>query len=403
MEPRRFWEEFSFSYTIGRQSLFNDLISIEAYRQAALNLVLAPEWREQLDRLNRVRAVHGTTAIEGNPLSEVDVAHQLDLFERADGDQPEGQPTKEQLQVRNAAEAQAWIKVRFGPGSPPVKLEDILTAHKLVTRRSDETNNIPGRLRTFPVQVGTPELGGVHRGAPHETLPDLMQGFVEFVNSAGLKSEHPVVQALLAHFFLVTIHPFGDGNGRVSRLLEAGILFQSGHNVHGFYGLSNFFYRNQEEYRALLQQCRRSQPPNVTPFVAFGVRGFADELAGINSFVKTKVNRVLYRQMLLANYNRRAGVRRRLLNLREYQFLVYLLNETEPLDPFSEDPSRRVRLSALLESDYVKAAYRDVTQRTFVRELTRLAQLEFIIFQDTPPEDVGVEIDFGAIGKYPAC
>ena len=229
-----------------------------------------------------------------------------------------------------------------------------------------------------------------------------MQAFIDFVNSPSLKSEHPVVQALLAHFFLVTIHPFGDGNGRVSRLLEAGILFQSDYNVQGFYGLSNFFYRNADDYRVRLQRCRGARPFDVTPFVSFGVQGFVAELAGINNFVKTKVNRVLYRQMLLSNHNRRTGVRRRMLNLREYQLLMYLLDETEPSDPFSENPSLSVAFPALLESSYVKAAYRDVTQRTFVRELTRLAELGFIRFQGTSPANVTVEIDFGAIGKYPA-
>ena len=166
VEARRFWEEFSFDYTLHSQALRNDLISIEAYKQAALNLVLAPEWRDQLDRLNRVRAVHGTTALEGNPLSEAEVSYQMDLFEQTEDRSPPGPLTKEQLQIRNSAEAQAWMKERFGPGNPPVKLDDILTAHRLVTHRSDETNNVPGRLRTFPVQVGTPALGGVHRGAP---------------------------------------------------------------------------------------------------------------------------------------------------------------------------------------------------------------------------------------------
>ena len=40
--------------------------------------MLPPDWRDQLDRLNRVRAVHGTTALEGNPLSEEQVAESLD-------------------------------------------------------------------------------------------------------------------------------------------------------------------------------------------------------------------------------------------------------------------------------------------------------------------------------------
>ena len=75
-----------------------------------------------------------------------------------------------------------------------------------------------------------------------------MADFVCFVNSAQLKREHPVVRAFLVHFFLVTIHPFGDGNGRVSRLVEAAILYVGGYNIHGFYGLSNYFYRNEIDF-----------------------------------------------------------------------------------------------------------------------------------------------------------
>ena len=60
-------------------------------------------------------------------------------------------------------------------------------------------------------------------GAPYEDLPWLMADFASFLNSAQFKREHPVARALFAHFFLVTIHPFGDGNGRVSRLVEAAI------------------------------------------------------------------------------------------------------------------------------------------------------------------------------------
>jgi Fic family protein len=79
-------------------------------------------------------------------------------------------------------------------------------------------------------------MGGVHRGAPHERLGELMDGYVNFVNHSRLLDAHPVIRALLAHFFLVTVHPFGDGNGRVSRLVEAGILFRQGYTL-GLKGL----------------------------------------------------------------------------------------------------------------------------------------------------------------------
>ena len=395
------WEKFSFEYHLDQQGLFHDLISIEAYREASLNLVLSPEWQSQLDRLNRVRAVHGTTAIEGNPLSEAEVSQQMEYLEQQTQNGDRETASKEQLQIRNAGEAQTWIRQRFRPNNPPIGLRDILTMHKMITRDSDTKDNIPGKFRTFPVKVGTKDLGGVHRGAPHERLPRLMDEYIDFINSRQLEGHHQVIRALLAHFFLVTIHPFGDGNGRVSRLVEAGILFQLGYNVHGFYGLSNYFYSHEQEYKLILQQCRQNQPFDVTPFIRFGVGGFASELKGINNFIKARINRLIYQRMLVQARDIKVSPRRRLLNQREYNLLNFLLRETEPSDPFSDTPSRRIELSELQEDRYVQSAYQNVTWRTFQRELIRLGELGFIKFTlDDAVQDWVVELDFEAISKY---
>ena len=388
------WERFEFDYRLPIDDP-RRLITIEAYREAAFNLVLPPEWRDQLDRLNRVRAVYGTTALEGNPLSEEQVAESLD------GGDSEGRRTREQTQIRNAGNAQDWVRSRFGRGRAPLQLEDILEMHRLMTRDSDETNNVPGRFRRSRVVVGAPELGGVHRGAPPELIPRLMDGFVAFINSARSQAEHPVIRALLGHFFLVTTHPFGDGNGRVSRLVEAALLYQGGYNVHGFYGLSNYFYRNGDDYKMRLQECRKSQPFDVSPFVNFALGGFAAELGGINNFIKTKMNRLVYRNSMVRANNQRVGKRRRVLNDREYSLLTFLLDETEPEDPFSEKPSKQISLADLMASPYVRYAYRSVTRRTFRRELVRLADRGFILFSF--PEGDGepiIELDFAAIGRY---
>ena len=401
MNARRFWEEFRFEYHLDGSAFQALLITIEAHRLAANNLVLAPGWRAQLDRLNRARAVFGTTAIEGNPLSEPEVSRQIELADQEPGGGPPARLSQEQMQIRNASRAQDWVKSRFTPGAAPIGMVDLLSMHRMITEGSDENHNVPGAFRSQPVRVGTEELGGVHIGAPHERLGHLMEEFVSFLNSRRLQGEHPVVRALLAHFFLVTLHPFGDGNGRVSRLLESGILFQVGYNVHGFYGLSNFFYRNGDQYKTLLQQSR-SDPArfDITPFVKFGVEGFATELEGINNFVKAKTNRVMYRQMLVANFNTRVSERRRMLNQREYQLLLWLLDETEPADPFSENPSRRISVDELLGSGYVRGAYSNVTRRTFVRELVRLDTLGFIDFNSEDPRNPFIEVDFEAIGRY---
>jgi hypothetical protein len=74
---------------------------------------------------------------------------------------------------------------------------------------------------------------------------------------------------------------------------------------------------------------------------------------------------------------------------------------TEPIDPFSENPSRKIKYTELCESPYVKASYKNVTARTFLRELIRLAELEFIKFTRSDGSDSQiVELNFDAIGKY---
>lgn len=394
------WKKFRFEYHYEPAGLMSTIVSIEASKEAAMSLILPPDWRETLNKLNRIRAIHGTTAIEGNPLSEAEVSQQIEAQEQSTDHQDDTQLSKEQIQIRNAGAAQTWVQERFKPGSDPFTLFDILTMHKMITENADMTDNTPGQLRAFSVTVGSPSLGGVHRGAPHEELPSLMNEYIEFLHSRKMEAEHSAIRALLAHFFLVTIHPFGDGNGRASRLVEAGILFRGGYNVHGFYGLSNYFYRNDDEYKRLLQKCREEQPFDVTPFITFGLQGFMEELKGINNFIKTKLNRIVYRNMLVQARNKKISERRYLINDREYNLLDFLITETEPVDPFSDQPSRVIGATELIGSPYIRGAYRNVTTRTLIRELLRLEQFGFIKVTDTPPNDLNIELDFDAIGKY---
>ena len=150
-------------------------------------------------------------------------------------------------------------------------------------------------------------------GAPAERVPLLMREYVQWINSRESRSLPPVVHALLAHFFFVTLHPFGDGNGRTSRLVATAILYQRGYNVHGgFYALSDYFYQNDGiHYHTLLHRCwQHGVPFELTPFVAFGMEGLVMELRSIDSFIKMKLNRIVYREPVDARTRRSGRFRR---------------------------------------------------------------------------------------------
>lgn len=73
---------------------------------------------------------------------------------------------------------------------------------------------------------------------------------------------------------------------------------------------------------------------------------------------------------------------------------------TDPVDPFSPDPSIRIGLSELIGSPYVRGAYRDVTDRTFMREIGRLARRGFILLGSDPESGhPTVALDFGVIER----
>jgi Fic family protein len=70
---------------------------------------------------------------------------------------------------------------------------------------------------------------GRHVPPPSEKVPALMESYVNWLNSDEARNMHPVRYAALAHYKLVDIHPFVDGNGRTSRLIMNLILLRGGY------------------------------------------------------------------------------------------------------------------------------------------------------------------------------
>jgi Fic family protein len=389
------WDAFDFTLHFSSSLLQEDLINIEAYRLSLHRLHLPPEWRQELQKLYIVRAVHGTTAIEGNPLSEQEVSKQLAKGGSA------GAKDQVHQQTKNAADAFAWIEQHFA-APRALLLEDLLAIHRLITTGSDEHENTPGRFREsgHNVTVGSPQLGGVHHPPPGgEPTKRLVLKFLEFVNSRQFKALPAVVQALIAHFYFVTVHPFGNGNGRTTRCVEAAILHGSGYNTYGFYSLSNYFYRNRDEYFRKLQETRTRHRYDLTDFLQFGLKGFREELERINSYVRNRTHRLHYREMIRRCLEKKIGKRRRLLNEREARLLHAVLDASEPADPFSNEPAKEATWKEL--RPMLGSLYSGKTYRTISREVMRLDELGFLtVTNEGSAGDLLLRIRFDAIEKY---
>ena len=232
------WKSFSFRLDFDPSALKDELVLIEAYRLSLHRLILPQEWQADLQRLFIVRSVHSTSGIEGNPLTEEEVSQQLEETRTRKRDQVH-------RQTGNALAAFRWVEKEFATPGRRMSFADLLALHELLTTGSDHHDNHPGRIREsgHNVTVGSPDLGGIHRAPPGgPDLVKLVREYVKFINSSPFLEQNTVVQSLVAHFYFVTLHPFGDGNGRTTRCIEAAILHAGGYNTYGFYSLSNFFY-----------------------------------------------------------------------------------------------------------------------------------------------------------------
>lgn len=389
------WSSFKFELRFDAARLQRDIIKIEAYRLSLNQLYLPREWRDDLQKLYITRAVHGTTAIEGNPLNEAQVALQLER------PKPAAKLDEVHRQTANAEQAFRWIEQEFARPRPFV-INDVTGIHRMLTTGSDEHDHVPGQIRKsgHNVTVGSLELGGVHRAPPGGAAIDrLTKQFLSFVNSAAFRRENVAVKALAAHFYYVTLHPFGNGNGRTTRCIEAAILHAGGYNTYGFYSLSNYFYRNRDQYFRTLQATRTKHCFDLTEFILFGLRGFREELERINAYVRNRTHRLHYRELIRKCSGQIVGKRRRLLNDREARLLHWMLDKSAPRDPLSDEPARELALKDFF--DLQESLYSGKSYRTLVRELLRLAQLDFILIEgENGPSDWRVRINFEAIRRY---
>ncbi len=245
--------------------------------------------RRRLNALNLARAVRGTTAIEGTRISEDEALAVL----AAAPDRPV-LPTsraRDEREARNARAALEFVQrtVRTDLGRP---LDEALIReiHRLTTDGLRYPGNVPGEYRSHAVTVGN-----YRPPATGEEVRRLMAEFVRWFNQGEALRWDPIARVALAHLYVVSIHPFGDGNGRTSRAVESFMLCRAGIHAFGFYSLANFYYEHHHEYIDALTAAMFQSGGDLTNFVLFAVEGLADELATVRSELLAMVRVLAFR------------------------------------------------------------------------------------------------------------
>jgi Fic family protein len=188
--------------------------------------------------------------IEGNTLS----LHETEMIVRH-GLTIQGKRMQEHLEAINHQEAIGFIQELSSENNPP-SISIIRQIHQLVLRGIDARN--AGVFRNVPVMIS----GSSHVPSQPYLLQTEMEAFERWLKQNYLKL-HPLVYAAEAHYRLVHIHPFIDGNGRTSRLLMNLILMQHEYIIANIRGDDN----NRLAYYKALETSHQSG--NKASFIRF--------------------------------------------------------------------------------------------------------------------------------------
>ena len=115
-----------------------------------------------------------------------------------------------------------------------------------------------GKYRIDPMEVVSGTLGRekVHYRAPEaDAVPSEMKQFLDWFNADSTPKDY--VKSAVAHFWFVSIHPFDDGNGRISRAIADMALSQADDSTLRFFSISRQINKDKRKYNAILERCQK--------------------------------------------------------------------------------------------------------------------------------------------------
>ena len=192
---------------------------------------------------------------------------------------------------------------------------------KLQTLR---TPVLKGQLRgNAPMQVISGRLDNptVHFEAPpRQGLDDELQRFTQWFNQPPAEGD-ALLRAGIAHLWLITLHPFDDGNGRVTRAVTDRSLAQAEHNSIRFYSLSAAIMARRKEYYEQLEQAQKGDL-DVTAWLQWFLSVLADAMtSGLQRFERVLNNTRFWQQHAQTVLSeRQIKVLNRLLDTQDEEF-----------------------------------------------------------------------------------
>jgi len=248
---------------------------------------LAPDRLLALKRVATIESVGSSTRIEGSKLSNRDVERLLSNLAIKKFE------TRDEQEVAGYAELMDLV---FGAWEDiPFNENHIKQFHQILLQYSHKDEWHRGSYKTSPNSVAAFNEDGTQIGIVFETASPfdtirLMAELVQWVNNEREKAAlHPLLVIGIFVVAFLGIHPFQDGNGRLSRALTTLLLLQAGYTYVPYSSLESVIESNKESYYIALRQTQktiRSNTPDWQPWLLFFLRSLAEQVRRLEKKVE---------------------------------------------------------------------------------------------------------------------
>lgn len=327
------------TFTISSK-LLKDIGLIEGAKAVIESAALLPAWEAKFKEDAELRAVHYGTHVEGNELNLEEVRKVMEGKEIVARDRD----IKEVINYRKVIE---YIE------KANTYTEKILKDLHKLTVKGIVPEDEEGEYRHVQVVLRDVLTGDiVHRPCPAVEVPFQMEDFFEWLNSPTASDIHPVIKAGIIHYAIVNIHPFTEGNGRVSRAMATLILLNEGYDIRKLFSLEEYYDKNVGAYYYAIKTADQNPNHDLTNWLEYFCEGVAIEF----NRVKNQVQHLSLDLKLKAQVGKQIFLNNRQIKIIEQiENIGYLSNQQfkDLLPMVSEDTVLR-DLKDLLEKKIIK-------------------------------------------------
>lgn len=302
-------------FSINNQLLKN-IGLIEGAKAVIDEAPLVPAYEKQFQQEAIVRTVHYGTRIEGNDLTFQEVAKLVEGRQITAGERD----IQEVINYRNVMSylEELWALYDANMPLPEEKtvpnFDDntrrpfyysetiIRKIHALTTEKVIPDAEL-GKYRHQQVVLKNTRTGEIaHRPPPAIEVPYLIADFIAWLNHPASREIHPAIRAAISQYILVAIHPFIEGNGRVSRAFALLPLYVEGYDIRRLFSLEEYFDRNAESYYNTIQETHLKNSDvfkrDLTQWIEYYTQALSIELSRVKEKVQNLSRDIKLKQKL---------------------------------------------------------------------------------------------------------